>query len=54
MMLAHLGWPEEEARLERLVARAVSERQCTRDVGGQLGTRAVGDFLVGELERGFA
>jgi 3-isopropylmalate dehydrogenase len=54
MMLGHLGWPEEEARLERLVARAVSERQCTTDVGGRLGTRAVGDFIVGELDRGLA
>jgi 3-isopropylmalate dehydrogenase len=49
MMLAHLGWPEEEARLERLVARAVAEGKCTRDVGGELGTRAVGDWILGEL-----
>jgi 3-isopropylmalate dehydrogenase len=49
MMLSHLGWPDEEARLERLVARAISEKKCTRDVGGELGTRAVGDWIVGEL-----
>jgi 3-isopropylmalate dehydrogenase len=49
MMLSHLGWPDEEARLERLVARAISEQKCTRDVGGELGTRAVGDWIVGEL-----
>jgi 3-isopropylmalate dehydrogenase len=53
MMLAHLGWPEEEARLEGIVARAVAERQCTRDVGGDLGTRAVGDWVLGELARAF-
>jgi 3-isopropylmalate dehydrogenase len=53
MMLAHLGWPEEEARLERLVARAVAEGRCTSDVGGSLGTRAVGDFIVGELAHAF-
>jgi 3-isopropylmalate dehydrogenase len=53
MMLAHLGWPEEEARLERIVARAVAEKQCTRDVGGTLGTRAVGDWVLGELARAF-
>ncbi len=49
MMLSHLGWPDEEARLERLVGRAIAERKCTRDVGGELGTRAVGDWVLGEL-----
>jgi 3-isopropylmalate dehydrogenase len=49
MMLAHLGWPEEEQRLEGIVARAVAEKKCTRDVGGELGTRAVGDWVLGEL-----
>jgi 3-isopropylmalate dehydrogenase len=53
MMLAHLGWPEEERRLESLVARAVAEKKCTRDVGGELGTRAVGDWVVGELAHAF-
>jgi 3-isopropylmalate dehydrogenase len=51
MMLAHLGWPDEELRLERIVARAIAERKCTRDVGGELGTRAVGDWVLGELAR---
>jgi 3-isopropylmalate dehydrogenase len=54
MLLARLGYPEEEARLERLVARAIDLRRCTRDVGGELGTRAVGDWLVGELGHAFA
>jgi len=53
MMLAHLGWPEEERRLEAIVARAVTEKKCTRDVGGELGTRAVGDWVLGELARAF-
>jgi 3-isopropylmalate dehydrogenase len=53
MMLAHLGWPEEEGRLERIVARAVAEKKCTRDVGGELGTRAVGDWVLGELRQAF-
>src|SRR5262249_19123874 len=52
-MLACLGWPEEEARLEALVARAVREKKCTKDVGGDLGTRAVGDFVLGELAHAF-
>ncbi|HEX4445464.1 MAG TPA: isocitrate/isopropylmalate dehydrogenase family protein [Polyangiaceae bacterium] len=53
MLLSHLGWPEEEKRLESLVARAVTESQCTPDIGGTLGTRAVGDWLLGELARSF-
>ncbi len=51
MMLSHLGWPEEEGRLTDLVRRAIDERRCTREVGGELGTRAVGDWLVAQLER---
>jgi 3-isopropylmalate dehydrogenase len=53
MMLAHLGWPEEEHRLEQIVARAVAEKKCTSDVGGELGTRAVGDWVLGELAHAF-
>jgi 3-isopropylmalate dehydrogenase len=49
MLLTHLGHPEEEARIERLVARAIREKRCTRDVGGDLGTQAVGDWVVQEL-----
>lgn len=49
MMLAHLGWPEQERRLTELVRRAIEERRCTEDVGGKLGTRAVGDWLVAQL-----
>ncbi len=53
MMLGHLGWPEEERRLEQIVARAIAEKQCTRDVGGHLGTQAVGSWIVAELEAAF-
>ena len=49
MMLAHLGHPGEERRLETIVARAIAEKKCTRDVGGELGTRAVGDWVMKEL-----
>ncbi len=54
MLLAHLGWPEEERRLEALVARALAEGMCTPDVGGALGTRAVGDWVIDELRHAFA
>ena len=53
MLLAYLGYPEEEARLEALVVRALAEEKCTRDVGGSLGTKAVGDWIVGELTASF-
>ena len=53
MLLSHLGWPEEERRLEGIVARAIAEKKCTRDVGGELGTRAVGDWVLGELAHAF-
>lgn len=53
MMLGHLGWPEEERRIEQVVARAIIEKQCTPDVGGELGTRAVGDWVVRELAHSF-
>jgi len=53
MMLAHLGHADEERRLEGLVARAIAEKKCTRDVGGELGTRAVGDWVVSELAHAF-
>lgn len=45
MLLAHLGWPEEEKRIERAVAGAIDERMCTVDVGGSLGTRAAAAHL---------
>jgi 3-isopropylmalate dehydrogenase len=51
MLLTYLGYPEEEQRLEGIVARALAEGKCTREVGGELGTKAVGDWVVSELER---
>ena len=53
MMLGHLGWPEEERRLEQIVARAVAGMHCTPDVGGALGTRAVGDWVLDALAGSF-
>lgn len=49
MMMTHLGWPDEEARLVELVRRAVDEGKCTADVGGELGTRAVGEWVVSQI-----
>jgi len=45
MLLAHIGYPEEETRIERCVTRALDEGMCTVDVGGKLGTRAAAAWL---------
>ena len=49
LMLDHLGWKEEAARLEAAVRWAVDEDVTTADIGGTLGTRAVGDAISGRL-----
>ncbi|MGZ3418326.1 MAG: isocitrate/isopropylmalate dehydrogenase family protein [Polyangiales bacterium] len=50
-LLAHLGHREENARLEGFVREAIAEKQCTADVGGSLGTRATGAFVIDRLRR---
>lgn len=49
MMLTFLGFPEEEPRLIEIVRRAIDERRCTPDVGGELGTRAVGAWVLEQI-----
>jgi 3-isopropylmalate dehydrogenase len=53
MMLTYMGWPDEGTRLEEIARRAIQSKKCTRDVGGALGTRAVGDWVLGELAHAF-
>jgi 3-isopropylmalate dehydrogenase len=53
MMLAHLGWAAEELRIEGAVRRALAEGQCTRDVGGNLGTKAAAAWVRDEIRRTF-
>jgi 3-isopropylmalate dehydrogenase len=50
MMLAHLGWPKEETRIESICARAIETGNCTPDVGGTKGTKAVADWILSELK----
>lgn len=50
MMMSFLGFAGEEERLTSLVRRAIDERKCTGDVGGELGTRAVGDWVLAQLD----
>lgn len=51
MMLTHLGFAGEEARIEQAVALAIRERKCTPDVGGTLGTKAVADFVLDVIQQ---
>jgi 3-isopropylmalate dehydrogenase len=50
MMLEHLGWVEQGARIEAAVRECIREEECTPDVGGNLGTREVGDAVCRRLE----
>jgi 3-isopropylmalate dehydrogenase len=42
MMLSFLGHPELERAIENAVRECLAAGECTRDVGGALGTRAAG------------
>jgi 3-isopropylmalate dehydrogenase len=50
LMLEHLGWGEEAARIEDAVRWAVENDRTTSDIGGKLGTREVGDAVAGRLQ----
>lgn len=45
MLLTHLGHPSLEALIEDAVRACIAARECTRDVGGELGTRAAAEAL---------
>jgi 3-isopropylmalate dehydrogenase len=49
MMLEHLGLSEAATAVENAVIACVHEGKTTRDVGGTLGTREVGDAVLGKL-----
>jgi isocitrate/isopropylmalate dehydrogenase len=51
-MLAHLGWAEEARRIEEAVLAAVEADETTSDIGGRLGTKAVGQNIAARLEKG--
>lgn len=46
MMLDHLGHADAANALERGIARSLEENRCTPDLGGELSTEAVGDFVA--------
>ncbi len=45
MMLEHLGFKEAADRIEAAIVDAIRKGKTTKDLGGSLGTRAVGDYL---------
>lgn len=49
MMLEHLGFAGAEKELEAVVRRAIDEKRCTTDVGGELGTAATGEWVCAQL-----
>ena len=51
MLLAHLGWPKEEQRIEAVITEALGEGACTVDVGGTLGTKAASAWVRERIQR---
>jgi 3-isopropylmalate dehydrogenase len=51
MMLAHLGFTSESQKIEAAVFEGVRQKKTTQDVGGKLGTKEVGEWIVQYLSR---
>ncbi len=49
MMLRHLEFALEAERIEEAVLEAVRQKRTTEDIGGKLGTREAGDWIVNRL-----
>jgi 3-isopropylmalate dehydrogenase len=54
LMLEQLGWADEARRIEDAVRDAIVSDQTTADLGGSLGTAAVGDWICERFARGAA
>ncbi len=51
MMLTYLGIPDLEAIIEDAVRACIAANECTRDVGGTLGTRAASEALRARIAK---
>ncbi len=51
MMLAHLGFSSEAARIEATVLEAIRQKKTTQDIGGPLGTREAGEWAATKVSR---
>jgi len=49
MMLAHLGFVEAAAKIDATVREAVRHKKTTQDIGGSLGTKEVGEWIVSRV-----
>lgn len=52
MMLAHLGFHDAAAKIEVAVLDAVRADKSTQDIGGELGTKEVGDWIADRVTAG--
>ena len=52
LLLETLGKPDASQLIERGVEAAVAANQTTPDIGGQLGTKEVGDWVAGKVRAG--
>jgi len=50
-MFEYLGFAEEGSLIEKAVISSIKDDKTTRDLGGPLGTKEVGDFICEELTR---
>jgi 3-isopropylmalate dehydrogenase len=51
LMLETLGWDAEAAKIEAGVTAAITSGPTTSDIGGDSGTREVGDWIAGHVRR---
>ncbi len=51
MMLDYLGHTQAAESITQAVQQAVDQNQVTADIGGNLGTRACGDYISARIER---
>jgi 3-isopropylmalate dehydrogenase len=52
MLLNHLGFATEAAKIESAVLEAVRQRKTTQDIGGALGTKEVGEWITQRVKHG--
>jgi len=51
LLLEYIGFPEEGKMIEDAVINAISTNNTTRDLGGDLGTKEVGDYIIEEISK---
>jgi isocitrate/isopropylmalate dehydrogenase len=51
MMLDHLGFAKEGAKINQAVLAAVQQKKTTADIGGSLGTKEAADWIANAVAR---